>query len=292
MIGLVKTDARENVTLRDRVYGDLRHALMTGRFLPGQKMPIRALAATLGTSLTPVREALGRLITEGVLEGRSNRSVRVPLMTRTKLRELRELRVTLESIGAARAAEIITRDEVANLRVLALEIMAARTRGDHATDMLKIREFHFAVCAAARMPVLFRIVESLWLQTGPYMNRLFPDYVRSRANWRARLCAALEGRDVETARQEMAKDVGDALHFIADLADSEGVIHPRPLPPAGAGRAPRVSRRKVADRIDSSSGRQPARLVLTPARPGARLSAASAGKASGRAAHSTRTPNH
>jgi len=130
MIGLVKTDARENVTLRDRVYGDLRHALMTGRFLPGQKMPIRALAAALGTSLTPVREALRRLITEGVLEGQSNRSVRVPLMTRTKILELRELRVTLESIAAARAAEIITRDEVANLRVLALEIMAARTRGD------------------------------------------------------------------------------------------------------------------------------------------------------------------
>ena len=241
MITVVKTAARENSTLRDRVYSDLRQALMTGRFIPGQKMPIRSLAATMGTSLTPVREALRRLISEGVLEGQSNRSVRVPLMTRARILELRELRVPLESMAGARAAEKITHDEIADLRVLSLEIMAARTRGDHTTDMLKIREFHFGVCAAARMPVLLRIVESLWLQTGPYMNLLFPDYVRSRVNWRARLCAALERRDAEAARQELATDVGDTLSFIAGLADSAGVIHPRPLPPAGIRHVPRAS---------------------------------------------------
>jgi len=209
---------------------------MTGRFIPGQKMTIRSLAATMGTSLTPVREALRRLISEGVLEGQSNRSVRVPVMTRTRLIELRELRVALESLAAAHAAETITPDEVADLRVLSLEIMAARTRGDHVTDMRKIREFHFGVYRAARMPVLLRTVETLWLQTGPYMNLLFPDYVRLRPDWRARLCAALERHDGETARQELATDVGEALNFIAGLADAQGAIHPRPLPPAGAPR--------------------------------------------------------
>src|SRR5262249_577830 len=79
----------------------------------------------------------------------------------------------------------ITPEEVADLRTLSLEIMAARTRGGHATDMRKIREFHFGLYRAARMPVLLRTVETLWLQTGPYMNLLFPDYVRLRPNWRA-----------------------------------------------------------------------------------------------------------
>ena len=227
----------EASTLRDRVYLDLRQALMTGRFMPGQKMPIRSLAATLGTSLTPVREALRRLISEGVLEGRPNRTVRVPVMTRVKLLELRELRVSLESLAAGHAAGRIDHEGLANLRVLSLEIMAARTRGDHSADMLKIGEFHFGVYGAARMPVLLRIIESLWLQTGPYMNLLFPDFVRKRPNWRARLCAALERRDAAAAREEIARDIGDTLDFIATLADSEGIIHPRPLPPAGARRA-------------------------------------------------------
>jgi len=164
-------------------------------------------------------------------------------MTRRRVLELRELRVALESMAAAHAAENITQEEIAHLRVVSLEIMAARTRGDHATDMLKIREFHFGVIAAARMPILMTIVESLWLQTGPYMNLLFPDYVRTRANWRARLCAAMEQRDLEAARVELATDVGDTLSFIAGLADPQGFIHPRPLPPPGAPKPRRSSRR-------------------------------------------------
>ena len=47
--------------LRDRVYRDLRYAMMAGKFVPGQKITIRQLAASLGTSLTPIREALLRL---------------------------------------------------------------------------------------------------------------------------------------------------------------------------------------------------------------------------------------
>ena len=69
------------------------------------------------------------------------------------------------------------------------------------------------------------------------MNFLFPDCGRKRPNWRARLCAALERRDAAAAREEIARDIGDTFDFIATLADSEGIIHPRPLPPAGARRA-------------------------------------------------------
>ena len=72
-----------------------------------------------------------------------------------------------------------TAQQVAGLRRIALEIATARGRGDSVTDRLKVREFHFALYAIAQQPTLLRVIEGLWLQTGPYMNLLYPDFIAS-----------------------------------------------------------------------------------------------------------------
>src|SRR5215207_4289115 len=87
-----------DTSLRKRVYDSLREALTTGRFAPGQKLTFRFIASALGVSLTPVREALRRLVAEGAFEMQPNRSVRLPLMTRAKVLELRDIRVAVESL--------------------------------------------------------------------------------------------------------------------------------------------------------------------------------------------------
>ena len=63
------------------------------------------------------------------------------------------------------------------MRRIALEIATARSRGDSVTDRLKVREFHFALYAIADQPTLLRVIEGLWLQTGPYMNLLYPEFI-------------------------------------------------------------------------------------------------------------------
>ena len=208
--------------LRDRVYGGLRDELIRGRYLPGEKLTIRALAAEHGTSLTPVREALYRLLAEGVLEGEANRSVRIPMINGGKVRELRDIRIANEGLAAARAAENITAAELKRLRVVAAELAAARERGAVDLDMLKLTEFQLGVYRASHMPQLMRIIESLWLQTGPYLRLLYPGYIRTvksrRGDWRARVCAALEAHDAAAARREIEYDVGDALEYLATLA--------------------------------------------------------------------------
>lgn len=210
--------------LRDKVYRNVRNALMTGQFVPGQKIIIRQLAAQNGTSLTPVRECLRQLVAEGVLEGEANRSVRVPRMTGAKIRELRDIRLAVEGLAAARSAERITPEEVVQLRCLAEEVVDARRRGDVEADVAKLSEFQLGVYRASNMPQLIRIIESLWLQTGPYLKLLFPGYVNSgslhRGDWRARLCAALEAHDAETARREIVEDVRDSLGYLITLVDA------------------------------------------------------------------------
>ncbi|WP_439611296.1 GntR family transcriptional regulator [Reyranella sp.] len=217
-----------DTSLRQQVYASLREALTMGRFAPGQKVTFRYIAGVLGVSLTPVREALRRLVAEGAFEMNPNRSVRVPLMTRDKVLELRDIRIELEGLASAKAAMAATRNQIAGIRRAAREIIVARNRGDGATDRQKVREYHFAVYAAAGQPTLLRLIESLWLQTGPYMNLLYPDFISSSRGpaGRQRLIEALQARNPSAARREMANDIRRALSYVADLADDNGNIAP------------------------------------------------------------------
>src|ERR1700743_3341902 len=98
-LGLARID-RE--TVQDRVYGVLRDRLMRGGFEPGQKLKIAELAAALGTSAMPVREALNRLTAERALESMPNRSVRVPSLSKDCLQDLMETRFAVEGLAVAR----------------------------------------------------------------------------------------------------------------------------------------------------------------------------------------------
>jgi DNA-binding GntR family transcriptional regulator len=220
--------APADTSLRSQVYDSLRDALTAGRFTPGQKLSFRYVAATLGVSLTPVREAIRRLVAEGAFEMRPNRSVRVPLMTRDKVLELRDIRMAVEGLAAEKAAADANRQQIADLRRIAGELVAARTRGDHAVDRQKIREFHFALYGICGQPALLRVIEGLWLQTGPYMNLLYPEFIASPRGpeRRLRIIRAVQSHDSATARREIETDIRNALTYVAGLADAAGMIAP------------------------------------------------------------------
>lgn len=220
-----------DTSLRKQVYDSLREALTTGRFLPGQKVTFRFIAGALDVSLTPVREALRRLVAEGAFEMQHNRSVRVPLMTKAKVLELRDIRIALEGLAAGKAALLADRKQIAALRRIAREVAAARSRSDNVTDRAKVRAFHFALYEIAGEPTLLRVIEGLWLQTGPYMNLLYPDFISSPRGpaTRARIIQALEAHDAVAARREIENDIRRALSYVADLADEAGNIAPAPV---------------------------------------------------------------
>jgi DNA-binding GntR family transcriptional regulator len=228
-------------SLRKQVYDSLRDALTAGRFVPGQKLTFRFIAGTLGVSLTPVREAIRRLVAEGALEMQPSRSVRVPLMTRDKILELRDIRLALEGLAVEKAAALATAPHVARLRRIVADLMAVRSRGDTTADRQKIREFHFALYAIANQPTLLQMIEGLWLRTGPYLNLLYPDFIASPRGpeRRLRIIKAVENHDAAAARREMEADIGDALSYVAGLADAEGVIAPaQPTAPPKRRRGP------------------------------------------------------
>jgi DNA-binding GntR family transcriptional regulator len=162
-------------TLGDQACRSLRAALRRGALAPGERLTTRRIAATLGISLTPAREALNRLVAERVLELGRDRAVLVPELTRARYRELLAIRLELEALAARQGCAALAAPAVmARLRALyAAHEAAFRARDPQAALQLN-EDFHFTIYAAAGMPVLLQMIEALWLQVGPTMRLLYP----------------------------------------------------------------------------------------------------------------------
>ena len=104
---LPRLDSVERSTLWDRVYFALRSAVLAGRFAPGERVVLRQVANDLDVSLTPVRDAVNRLIAEKVLErgglGPAGAAV-VPQLDADQFSQLMTVRASLEPVAAAAAA--------------------------------------------------------------------------------------------------------------------------------------------------------------------------------------------
>lgn len=102
-------------TLQDQIYRRIREALMSGRFQPGQKLTIRGLAESLGSSLMPVREALNRLSAENAFEVTETSRIRVRMMTSERLSDIRDARVALEGLLAEKAVILLSDSDLEDI---------------------------------------------------------------------------------------------------------------------------------------------------------------------------------
>jgi DNA-binding GntR family transcriptional regulator len=209
-------------TLRDHATRELRRALMSGRFEPGQRITIRGLAEELGTSMTPVREAVARLAAERAILAEPNRWMRIPLLNGAELRELRDIRVALEGLATERAAAHATPALMRALQEHEAEIVALRPAGNPKAMIPAIGRLHFAIYRASGMPALVQLIEGLWLRSGPYVNLLFRGYTQQeRGSLRSATLRALARGDGASARRSMEADIGNALDWVIGLVEGE-----------------------------------------------------------------------
>ncbi len=204
-------ETAERSSLKDQAYQQIRKALMVGELKPGQRLSSREIAEKLGTSITPVREALLQLVAEGVLEARASASITVPHPTRAVYAELRDIRVEVEGLGAARAAECIGITGITDLSATHERLMRAKKAGDFGVALRHNEAFHLGLARESGMPRLFRAVESLWTQSGPFLNFLFngPDCWAQDGDphFHIQVLEALRRRDAPAARSAIVEDI-------------------------------------------------------------------------------------
>lgn len=200
----------EKGNLSSRVYDEIRSALMNGQYVPGDRLRISELAETLGTSPTPVREAIFRLVSEQALQMTAATAITVPELAPDTVSEIQLIRRLLEGASAEIAATRITPQEITKLRqthdrfiksVLTSPRDAARQN----------REFHFGLVAAARLPNLYILLESLWVRMGPLLHvfhtELRGGLIKLDNHPHYRVLKGLEKRDPVVTSEAIREDI-------------------------------------------------------------------------------------
>ena len=204
------------LSAHDRLYRSLRTQVMHGELAPGQPLTLRGLAAQYGLSVTPVREALQRLVAEGALTLSSSGRVSTPELTPERIEELAAIRAMLEPELASRAlprAHFALIDRLAAINALNAEAVA---KADAVAYVRTNLEFHRTLYLRAQAPAMLAICETVWLQLGPTMRALYARLRRNEPPHHHRLIlAALRAGDEPGLRLAVRTDVTQGLRYLA-----------------------------------------------------------------------------
>jgi DNA-binding GntR family transcriptional regulator len=204
----------ESKTLREKVYDQLRHKIIYGDILPGQKVTLRNLAEQFGVSFIPVREALWQLETEKVIVIERNKFIRVNTLTPAEMNEALAIRLDLEAKVAARACDIMSSERLSRLRSLITELEAST--GSPREYLMRNSDFHFAIYEAADMPLHMQIISQLWARIGPYLviHAKETKVLGQTVKLHRAMLTALQKRQKKNLVHALRQDLRDAATFI------------------------------------------------------------------------------
>jgi DNA-binding GntR family transcriptional regulator len=169
-ITLTLLERTHGVTIAQWVYMTLRSAVMNGEILPGRALTIRGLAEMMDVSPMPVREAIRQLAAQNALEITASRRVSVPQMTALKFNELCEARIAIEPHAVARALPYIDNTILEKLNSFNNQGDIAIENGELDKKSPLNQAFHRVMYGAKPNQVCLPMIESLWLQLGPFMR--------------------------------------------------------------------------------------------------------------------------
>lgn len=198
-----------------RVYRHVRDMILFGELAPGEPVTIQGLSNSVNAGMTPVREAIRRLTTEGALEFLGNRRVCVPMLTEAKLEELAFARLALEPRLAFWAAEILSAARIDELDRIDHALNCAVDYGNVRDYLFQNYHFHMTIYRAAEKPELLSIVERLWLGMGPAMRVICGRLgTRNLPDMHQTMLDALRNHDPVAAEEAMRGDITQGIETI------------------------------------------------------------------------------
>ncbi len=212
----------EHRTLNQSVHHRLRSMIESGALEPGSRLDEKALSESLGVSRTPLREAIGKLAQEGLVEHRPYRGNFVRSFTPKQVGDLYEVRKALEGLAVRLAVANMSCEDVNALRGILDAVQEALDRGDMDGYASADQRFHATLARLSGNEVLVEALERLRHRI--QMVRAFanrdPDVVQRTAHERPRIVAALEARDGELASRLMEEHIeGVRRSVVAQLED-------------------------------------------------------------------------
>lgn len=205
----------------DQVYTAIRERIYSGALPRGSRVHQEDLAAELGVSRTPVREALRRLAAEGLVEMRTNRGARVCDIDHAGMRSAYEARLVLEP-GAARLAAQ-RRLELPLQQMAAAIARQRRSMHNVATSFEANRAFHLALVAGSGNEFLLRFAERLWVAR--IGAAIYERQLRSQTRLaldiaeHEQILAAVSAGDARRAESLTKRHLTHAMRLSSDILD-------------------------------------------------------------------------
>jgi DNA-binding GntR family transcriptional regulator len=177
----------------------LRTLIVSGALRPAARVNQEDVAAELGLSVAPVREALRVLEQEGQVTYLPRRGYFVTELNIADLEEIYGLRALLEARAARHALPVLDEEALERVREAARACAAAAEAGDVAAELAANRRFHFGILDAPGQPHALRVIRLLWDSTEAYRAMYYnsPEERRASLDAHDAILAALEARDAD-----------------------------------------------------------------------------------------------
>jgi DNA-binding GntR family transcriptional regulator len=210
-------DLKRQKLLRDQVYDILRKQILTGAFPQGYKLIEDRLALHLNVSRTPVREAIQRLIVNGLVQPNPTCPAEVVGVTRENMEQCFDVREVLEMFASRLAASRSSEALVERLRDLHAEESRALESGNIGQLKELNTAFHNEILNATGNDILKQLVNNLLMRVPSY-EMFVMDLDTRREFWRShqRIIEALEKGDAELAEREMSAHIELAKQALLD----------------------------------------------------------------------------
>lgn len=150
--GTIEDTAQESVVDR------LRHLILTRKLRPGERIVQSDLAEQLGVSRTPIREALHKLASDGLVTISPNKGASVADFSLSELEDIYSIRIPLEGYGAYLATQNITDQDLAQLEALLREMKEVFQTGDRWRLLEVNRQFYMVLYAIMERPRLYELI--------------------------------------------------------------------------------------------------------------------------------------
>lgn len=183
--------------------------------MPGQALTLRGIGHEFGVSMTPAREAVQRLVAEGALSMSASGRVTTPEPGSERIEELAALRTLIEVELASRALPRAHLALIERLQAINASL-ADRIRTHDAVGYIRTNlEFHRTLYLRAQAPAMLAVAETVWLQLGPTMRRLYGQLTRKALPpYHRMIIAALRAGDEPGLRLAVRSDVTQGLKML------------------------------------------------------------------------------
>jgi DNA-binding GntR family transcriptional regulator len=202
----------------------VRKRIFDGTYAAGEYVRLDQLAAELGVSVTPVREALFELRAEGLLAQQLHRGFVVLPVTGRDISDVSDVQAHIGGELAARAAVNITDEQLHALKKIQAQLEAAYAADDDERAVRLNHEFHRAINVAAQSPKLSQLMSQITRYAPESVFPTIAGWPEKSKKHHRRLLAALDKRDENLARTAMSEHLAAGAAPLIDHLTQRGVV--------------------------------------------------------------------